>query len=128
MAWWAAAALGVQAAGALGAFGGKNDAARQARAELNESLRRMRLEQDQTLGTARAAAAASGAEFDSNAITGHLARLSQEMSRELEWARRTGMREVSAMRRSAGCDQTYRKSMQAPSSTYRAERRVHRRR
>ncbi|HYG66184.1 MAG TPA: hypothetical protein VD838_00945, partial [Anaeromyxobacteraceae bacterium] len=100
MAWWAAAALGVQAVGALGSWNEGRKAKDLAKAENAEGLRRLELEQKAQFGSATARAGASdGIEFDSESTSAYLGEMAAEMRRQYEWQRRMGAQRAAAMGR-----------------------------
>lgn len=91
-------AIGAAAGAVVGSisalFGGLSAADRK-RQETEEAVRRMKLRQEQYLGTATARAAASGVEFDSSSIQTYLTGMADEFRRESEWALKNGMQQAS---------------------------------
>ena len=84
------AALGMSALGAVSSYFGKQSQAERLRAQTEEQQRRMRLAQEQQLGYAQAAGAASGVELESTSLQQHLASMSAEFQRQREWAQKVG--------------------------------------
>ncbi len=89
---WGALAGGV-IGGALGFFGAQAKSAR-IRAQTEEQLRRTKLQQEQQLGYAQAAGAASGVEYDSPSLQLHLASMSAEFQRQRDWLAKTGAQQA----------------------------------
>lgn len=95
MAWWAAAALGIQAGSSLVSFLGAGNQARQQRLETKEQVRRLRLQQEATLSTARAAGAASGVEFGSESLQLYLGAMDAEFRRQADWMKKAGYKRAA---------------------------------
>jgi hypothetical protein len=98
----AAISLGVSAAGAATSWWNRLGQADQMRRETDEALRRLRLVQEQKLGAAAAAGAASGVTADSASLTRHLSAMSGEFRREAEWAAAAGYGAAGATSKAAG--------------------------
>lgn len=88
-------ALGSSVFGSVSSYFGKQDQAARIRAQTEEQVRRLEAEQQQQLGAARAAGAASGADFESTSIQRHLANMAEEFRRQVNFTRRAGMNQAS---------------------------------
>jgi len=102
-----AAAVGVGlAAGVVGgamSFFGREEQARRIRAQANEADRRMKAQQEQQLGLTTAAAGASGYEIqDSSGLQQHLSAMSQEFTRQRDFAMRAARQQASDVTGAAG--------------------------
>jgi hypothetical protein len=100
--WWAAAGLGLNAIGALAAYRGRDEQARQMRAETDEELRRFKLQSAGRVGMARAAGAASGIEFESGSLQNYLSAMTTEFARQADWMKRAGYQRAAAGKSAAG--------------------------
>lgn len=90
-------AAGLGAVGAFGSFFGKKDQAGEMRRQAREELRRDQAKNNATLGTARAAAGASGVEYTSTSLQDWLTTMDEEFTRAEQWGFRSKMKEASAM-------------------------------
>lgn len=88
--WGTAIGAGLGLASGVFSYLGKQAQADAMRAQKEEELRRQKLKNEQVLGEATAAGAASGIEFDSASLQGYLGNMKAEMARQLEWSRRSG--------------------------------------
>ena len=95
--WGTAIGAGVGLAGGIFSWLGKRKQADALEAENREALRRRILQDQQVLGQATAAGAASGIEFDSTGLQTYLTSMRDEMKRQQEWQRRAGATNVSNM-------------------------------
>lgn len=91
--------LGILKAGYSYSAGMK--AADQRKEGVLEAARRLRLENDYTLGAARAAGAASGVEYESASIQTYLGTMEREMRLQENLNTKAGLDEVSAMETAA---------------------------
>jgi hypothetical protein len=76
--------------GALAGLWGGLAAAAEKRRQVEESLRRNRLQQAQTMGRGTAVAAASGVEMDSGSLTTYFQAMQDEFKRQNEWTQSSG--------------------------------------
>jgi hypothetical protein len=93
-------ALGLIKAG--GSLSAGFDAAGQKRREVDEAVRRLRLQNERTLGLAKLAGASSGQEFESASLQTYLATMSGEFTRQQNWMKVAGASEADAMKSAAG--------------------------
>lgn len=90
-----AVAAGSRILGGVSAYFGKREQARRLRAETDEILRRRKLAQAQTLGTAKAVGGGSGFEFESEGLQKYYADMAAEFARMNEWTRSAGYRQAN---------------------------------
>lgn len=82
--------FGIQGLGAVASYQSKLEQAQLMREQADESLRRTRMRNQQVLGEAKAAGAASGVEADSSSLTNFLQQMSDEFARQEFWAKKAG--------------------------------------
>lgn len=104
-----AAAVGVQALGAVGKFLGGRSQAKEQRRQTAEVVRRQTLEAARTNSEAEALSQAMGVETSSGSwnegstsLTLYLNQMAAEFRRQIEWTRRTGAKQASNMSKAAG--------------------------
>jgi hypothetical protein len=97
-----ALALGVMAASAARSWWSGHQQADEQRRVTDEQLRRMRLDQERVLGTARARGAASGIEYESGSLQTLLAGMESEFARQRAWAKRAGYQNAAMTNQAAG--------------------------
>lgn len=78
------------------------DAATQRRREVDEAVRRLRLQNERTLGLAKLAGASSGQEYESASLQTYLTTMAGEFTRQQNWMKTAGLAEADAMKMSAG--------------------------
>lgn len=88
--WWAIAAAALQGASSIASLNASQEQGRMMRRETDEELRRTTLANQQRLGAARAAGAASGVEFESKSLQDYLSAMDTEFRREQDWMRKAG--------------------------------------
>ncbi len=95
--WGTAVGAGLGALGGLFSWFGSQDQAARMRAQAAEELRRKKLADEQRLGAATAAAAASGVEFESPSMQIYLRAMKEEMARQQEYQRSAGAANAGAV-------------------------------
>jgi hypothetical protein len=95
--WGTAIGAGLGALGGLFSWFGSQDQAARMRAQAAEELRRKKLADEQRLGAATAAAAASGVEFESPSMQIYLRAMKEEMARQQEYQRSAGAANAGAV-------------------------------
>jgi len=89
------ALIGGIVGGAVGLFGAANASNAQYR-QMMEAIRRLKVQQEKTLGETQVAANASGVEGSSGSVQSYLATMSAEMRRQVDWMRQNGSAEMKS--------------------------------
>lgn len=100
--WGTAIGAGVGLVGGLASFFGKQAQSDAMRAQMEEQLRRQKLEDERRLGMATAAGMSSGIEGDSGSLQGYLAAMKAEMERQRAWTRSAGLTNAGNVGKAAG--------------------------
>jgi len=98
----AAASWALQSISAGLDYSGKLRQAGERQGVLDERMRRLRAQQEQVVGQARAAGAASGVRPGSASLQTYLSEMQAEFARQAEWDRASGQRAIDRANTSAG--------------------------
>jgi len=93
--WGTAIGAGLGLVSGLAGYFGSQSRARSMRRETAEAVRRKYLADQEVLGRAKAAGAASGVEMGSGSLTAYLSTMENEMARQRAWMSRAGASNAS---------------------------------